>query len=228
MTKNEKKKINLKIHCTKCGGDERNHRILASHVNKWDEDLGGGSINGNETYQICQCLGCDTVRFREVTWCSEDYGGDDNTGEIVKIYPTTLKDDRPETDNSRYFPERIRIIYSETVQALNVGANILTGAGLRAIVEAICQNQEVTKGSLENKIDELRQHSFLTQSQVDLLHEERYIGNKALHEIEAPRISDLKDGLDIIEGMLTTIYVLPEKAKRLKKERTKKNKRILR
>ena len=212
----------VKIHCPKCGEGLRNHAILTSHEDNRTEGEGQYSVSGGELYQICKCLGCDSVRFREVTWFSEDY--DPETGqpeERICIYPEVFKDGHIGVA-SKDFPASIRRIYSETVKAINCGAPILTGGGLRAIVEAICQDQGVTAGNLGEKIDELKTKSFLTKSQADLLHEERYIGNKALHEIEAPRLEDLKDGMDIIEGMLNTIYTLPLKAKRMKKSREEK------
>jgi len=224
MTEIKEKKI-VRVHCPKCGGGYRNHQILESHYNNWsDGDKHGDEhVSGSDHYQICQCLGCDTVRFRHTSWFSEDY--DPETGspeEHIRVYPEVVTDGRGEVDDLGCFPEKIRLIYSETVKAFNCGANILAAGGLRAIVEAICKDQEVSDSNLEMKIDQLKAKSFLTQSQADLLHEERFIGNKALHEIESPKISDLKDGLDIIEGMLATIYILPEKAKRLKKSRTTK------
>lgn len=214
-----KEKKTVKVHCPKCGGGFRNHQILASHDNRWTDDE--SHVSGAEHYQICQCLGCDTIRFRETSWFSEDFDPETGAAEQhVKVYPEIVTDGRREVEDFGCFPETIRLIYSETVKALNCGANILAAGGLRAIVEAICKDQNVSGPTLEKKIDQLRDRSFLTRGQADLLHEERFIGNKALHEIESPKIADLKDGLDIIEGMLTTIYVLPEKAKRLKKSRT--------
>ncbi len=40
------------------------------------------------------------------------------------------------------FPDPVTRIYMETVRALNAGAHILAGGGLRAIVEAICIDQK--------------------------------------------------------------------------------------
>ena len=62
---------------------------------------------------------------------------------------------------------------------------------------------------------------YLVQTQADLLHEERYIGNFALHEMKTPTKEDLEDGLQIIEVLLKTIYVLPDHAARLRTQREK-------
>jgi hypothetical protein len=51
------------------------------------------------------------------------------------------------------------------------------------------------------------------------LHEERYIGNDALHEMITPTKQDLEDGLKIVETIMNAIYVLPKRAARLKSNR---------
>jgi hypothetical protein len=101
--------------------------------------------------------------------------------------------------------------------------NTLAGGGLRAIVEAVCLDQKVTGKNLQDRIDQLAASGLLAKTQADLLHEERYIGNTALHEIEAPGRSDIEDGLQIVESLLNTIYIAPIKAERLKKKRLKKS-----
>ncbi|HSF65816.1 MAG TPA: DUF4145 domain-containing protein [Nitrospiraceae bacterium] len=93
------------------------------------------------------------------------------------------------------------------------------GGGLRAIVEAICIDREVSGQNLQNKIDDLVTKGLLAKPQADLLHEERYIGNAALHEISPPAKQEIEDGLAIVEGLMTAIYVLPLRAQRLKKKR---------
>ncbi len=91
---------------------------------------------------------------------------------------------------------------------MNAGALILTGGGLRAIVEAICIDQNVTEGNLQARIDDLVSRGLLARPQAELLHEERYkryIGNEALHEVSLPAKGDIEDGLFIVEGLLNTI-----------------------
>lgn len=212
----------IKIKCSDCGGGSRNHIIVKDYKVSGSD----GQIDWGATYQICQCQGCDSVRFRQSEWFSEDYYYDDD-GNIIMDEKVTIFPNEQLTNYSSAFtfsselPEQILTIYEETIKAINMQMNILAGGGLRAIVEAICKDKKVQGRNLEDKIDELKAKDFLTKSQADLLHEERYIGNKALHEIEPTPIKDLQDGLEIIESMLKTIYVLPDKAERLKKKRLK-------
>jgi hypothetical protein len=209
----------VRIPCTRCGGDPRNHVVLKEYVDSWEvEDAG---ISGVSVYQICKCAGCDDVRFRTEFSSSEDW--DPRTGEQeaqVCVYPEAQASNRPSIDIFD-FPDPISRIYRETVLAFNAGALILAGGGLRAIVEALCQDKNVPGGNLQAKIDNLAQQGFLAVPQAALLHEERYLGNAALHEIVAPSRLDVEDGFDIIDTLLKTIYILPDKAERLRLKRTR-------
>jgi len=98
------------------------------------------------------------------------------------------------------------------------------GGGLRAIVEAICLDQSVGGGTLQAKIDDLVGKGLLAKPQAELLHEERYIGNAALHEMLSPSKRDVEDGLAIVEGLMNTIYTLPLRAARLREKREKRTK----
>lgn len=115
-------------------------------------------------------------------------------------------------------------IYTETIIAFNAGALTLAGGGLRAIVEAICIDRKVSGHNLQMKIDDLAAKGLLAKPQADLLHEERYIGNAALHEILPPAKQEIEDGLVIVEGLINTIYVLPLRAQRLREKRQARKK----
>ena len=203
----------VKVECDKCGGKLRNHKVVAEH----SEMEGGTDIYWSDTFQICKCCGCDSVRFRKETYFSADDSLTDETFPEPQQLSSGLID-------SRELPERVRRIYNETLIAFAQNAMILAGGGLRAIVEAVCIEQNVRAGSLQDRIDELASTGLLAQNQAALLHEERYLGNTALHEIQPPAKADIADGLEIVETLLKTIYVAPKKAKRLKDEREKRKK----
>jgi hypothetical protein len=210
------------VICNNCGGGFRNHEIIQSHIESW-RDPEGMSF-GSETYEIIKCLGCDTVRFR--TFSTSDDRYDPNSEEMIphdfRIFPDSPPDERRPEDYE-LFPDDVAKMYLETIKCLNSGANTLAGGGLRAIVEAICKDKAISKKNLKDKIDELVTQGFLAKNQADLLHEERYLGNSALHEMKTPTKRDLDDGLKIVEGLMNTIYVLPIHAERLKKKRIPKS-----
>lgn len=202
--------------CDSCGGAETLHTVVEEYEHTWSTP----SSAGKDSSQIIECNGCRDVRYRDLKWSTNDI--DDDTGRPrlhTTIYPAPTQ--RRSGMDVSVLPKRVGRIYSETLKAMAAGAPTLTAGGLRAIVEAICLDQGVSGANLQSKIDTLEKRNLLTKPQAELLHEERYLGNAALHELVEPAAQDLNDGLDIIETLLTTIYVLPSKAKRLREGRNK-------
>ena len=202
----------IRVRCDACSGGVRNHLVVAEYIDKFaDDEMQHYEIT---TYQICRCQGCDAFRFRE-----ECEIGGQPAGE--RVFPELKQHERPVVAELERLPGVGRV-YAETIAAFGAGALILTGAGLRAIVEAICIQQKAKGKDLQERIDALVETRLLAKPQADLLHEERYIGNSALHEIDPPSEKHVYLGLEIIEGLLNTIYVLPTKADELRAARAAK------
>ena len=94
-------------------------------------------------FMIVQCQGCRTVSFCEEARCTEDLGQDPQTGElimvpIVNLYPNRIVG-RPELQDLYSLPHGVYCIYRETHSALCNKLSVLASAGIRAIIEAICQ-----------------------------------------------------------------------------------------
>lgn len=207
------------VRCDTCGGGVRPHCVLQEHVDTGESE--DGSIWEYRTHQIVKCQGCTTVRFRQYRQSSEERDPETGDPDILdlRVFPEQPSQ-KWATKDSTQFPTDVAKMYRETVQCFNVGANTLAGGGLRATVEAICKDRGVKGKNLVVRIDGLVQKGVLAQAQADLLHEERYIGNDALHEMQTPSDQDVRDGLLIVEGLLHTLYVLPKHGERLKKKRT--------
>jgi hypothetical protein len=211
----------VRIPCSNCGGDPKNHEVIREYSKEWEIEEAG--MYGKNTHQICKCAGCDTIRFRSYSWDSEDIDWRTSEPEVrEKIYPEDIKSTRQGIDVHE-LPEPVARIYREAVIAFNAGALILAGGGLRAVVEALCKDKNVSGRNLEKKIDRLVEQGLLAVPQAELLHEERYLGNAALHEIVAPSVLDVNDGFDIIDNLLATIYIMPDKAQRLRAKRSERS-----
>jgi len=234
MAKTEHAEKTVQVRCADCGGGFRSHRILFEHKNSYGGPDGGW--DHNEHHQLVECMGCGTVKYYQFSMgqdCDTYTGRPEPYNEHV--YPSndfdadkrTVMDFGEEVNRKGQplIPENVWKMYRETIDSLNAKARTLAGGGLRATVEAICLEQGITQGTLQTKIDELAKRSLLTTSQAQLLHEERYIGNAALHEMTTPTVQDIDDGLGIVEGLINTIYVLPSKAERLRKRRESKIKK---
>lgn len=214
----EASQATIKVRCDTCGGGVRNHAVLSKQTRIVDEDWG---YHGEFDYLICSCLGCDSVRFCIASWNTEDLDDEDHPEISFAIYPDS-KPTKKMAAHDLLGIDTVGRIYKEAVAAYNAGAHILAGAGLRAVVEGICIERGLTKGTLADRIDLLATNGLLAKPQAELLHEERYLGNAAVHELETPSDPDLVLGFEIVEGLLRTIYVLPARAAQLKAGRLKK------
>ena len=212
------------VMCASCGNKHRNHRVLHEKVKRYaDEPY--GPVLSIEYHRFVECMGCESLKY--VTSTEDPY---EDGEQDFKVYPDApghlprraaniSADDLRGVDGSPLIPDTVWKMYKETLDALNSGIRTLSAGGLRATVEAICLDSGITNGTLQQKIDELANQNLLTASQSALLHEERYLGNAALHELETPSNQAIEDGLGIVEGLMNTIYILPHKAERLRSRR---------
>lgn len=183
-----------------------------------------------EYHYLVECMGCESIKY-----VNRVHFHDPEINDSVSVYPdapgTKLRRPamiRNELDRNRklLIPASVWKMYNETLNALNADIRTLAGGGLRAMVEAICTQYGMKNGNLEKKIDELAKRNMLTTTQAELLHQERFLGNYALHEMETPSLQDLEDGIGIVEGLMNTIFILPSKAERLKENRKAKKKSL--
>lgn len=215
----------FKIYCNKCK-NENNHKILREIEESWWNDNVG---QHKEVWQINKCLGCGSNSFRYSGWCEEDR--DPETWDIkedIEIYP-----DREflKIDIKNYYrtPATIRALCKETICAYNKDLFFLCAAWLRAIIEAICTEKNILSGpakdqktgelkkrkNLEGRINELAKVGLLTNKQANILHQQRFLGNDALHEFIPSSSETLKIAIEIVDYILYTLYEIVEKEETL-------------
>jgi len=224
----------MKSICSTCRR-ATNHEILSEKVYYYSEESGWWE---DHKYQIIQCKGCDTISFRRLYNDAASFGGvEDGTDPwIQELYPKRTLKSLP-IKNLLNTPQNIKNIYRETIDAFNNGQSILCSGGLRAIIEGVCKQRGITKGKvddgnggnkistrLDGKIEALASNGFLTKENANILHELRFLGNAALHELSSPSNSELKMAIEIIEHTLDNLYEFEHKAKELRKEIAKRKK----
>ena len=229
----------LKSFCIRCG-KEQNQVVMKSYGIKgselYDELF---SIDWSDDYQILQCQGCDYISFRHLSWDSESQSSDDD-GKSEFLYPQVLsksKDALPIKVFSN-LPKKLKQIYRESIDCFNSKNYTLCAAGVRAIVEGICDNEGIKDGPVEvqkngvketkrfdniqGKISGLCEKGILTKKHSDMLHEHRFLGNEAIHTLARPSEEELRLAIEILEHTFENMYEIPKKAyqlKELKKER---------
>jgi hypothetical protein len=190
--------------CSSCNR-ETWHSILFSHLDSQFE------YRVDTIHEVVQCCGCKTISFRKIVIDYESsYPIEENEWHIPQetyCYPSVLKDHK-EFQDIWDLPDVVRNIYSQSLQAIKDNSNILAGIGLRATIEAICNEQNISGKNLDKRIDALARGGFISQKDADRLHAIRFLGNDAAHEIKTINGKNLLIALRIIEHLLINIYIL--------------------
>ena len=230
------------VQCIECNKNTQ-HKVVQSLDLSRSEvfDAGQSSIDWSSNYQIIQCQGCLNVTFRQSNWCSEDGYLEWEDGCVEILFPKRTKNTLPIKDFWN-IPPNLSRIYRETIECFNNDALTLSATGLRALVEGLCAELKVENGpkeitkkggtkevkrskNLEGKIAGLHEKGYLTKQNASLLHEHRYLGNEAVHQLAQPSMDELKLAIEIIEHIFDSVYEIPNKGKNLKHKRTNRSKK---
>lgn len=200
------KKIKSYCHCCK---RETNHDILFSEKVSYDND---GYYWEEATYSVVRCCGCDLIGFHRKVF------SEDNIAEVENGIYDYIPEITTYPFNSNWIdpifswaiPHKIREIYRETIEALNHGLDRLAGAGLRAVVEAVCSHMEVDGKNLESKINKLTSKGIITRNDRNRLHAIRFIGNDSIHVLKKYKRDELLVALNIVNGILNNLFVVED------------------
>ena len=226
----------LKSYCNSC---ERitNHTVLKEEKRDSQYEQEDVQIEMVGTWQIIECNGCESRSFRE-TWIQSDFThGSGSPLEKETLYPMT-EENIIRVIYYRNLPTQLRGIYIETVGAFNNEMFVLCAAGLRTIIEGVCNNKKIVDGpidfvgkgtkpikrekNLQGRIGGLFENGFLTKQHTENLHEFRFLGNEALHTLDPPTKEELILAFDILHHTLHNIYELEGIATSLKSKRLKR------
>jgi len=205
----------LNTRCKTCSV-ETNHKILFNT----DEIkiASSNDIDEFESYNIIQCLGCDTISFLKLCWDEQIQNDDDIMYYHFPEDPHFLyKEYFLSEDDISYLPALVTQIYAEIYEAFITESTILCGIGLRMIVEAVCLNKKISGRTLENKIDNFFEDGYISKNELSSIHKLREIGNVSAHEIKSPSSTILDAALEAVNHLLRSIYVVSKKTNRLKK-----------
>lgn len=203
----EEKQDKKRIYCNCCRSDTW-HSLYGSHEShKRDEE---NNFYDERKFRLWACNGCDEGTLEEVrTW--GPVGCDPEMEDSkTSYYPKRAHADLA----SKHFiklPEKLKSIYSEVIQAFNHNLRVLCASGLRSLVEGICEEKGITDWSIEKKIEGLRKH-LPDATTVDNLHGFRFMGKRAMHDLEAPSRDDLRLAIGVVEDLLNFLYELDYRA----------------
>lgn len=212
---NKTQNVEVALPCQKCSGKTA-HKALVTVDVQGSEGDPRYSFDWSDDHQIVQCLGCKSLSFRIASTNSENYypisADEYEYGVSEKLYPPRLEGRKGLGNDTVHLPTKVRPIYDETLTALAVQAPILAAIGLRALVEAVCQEKKAKGSDLFKKIDSLVEQRVLTPAGATILHKIRALGNAAAHEAKPHNDRQLSLAMDIVEHMLKDVYILPKQA----------------
>ncbi len=216
----------IKVLCLTCHAST-NHKILASAYATESFDDGQNNMSGWIDNQIIECQGCNTISYRTTAKHSEDWDHDQygnmEYNEKETLYPNR-EGGRTAIIDSYMLPTDLRRIYDEVIKAMNNDQPVLTGIGIRALVETVCKDKNATKGNLKDKIDMLVTLGVLTPAGATILHQIRTLGNDAAHEVKPHTPAQLGIALTVCEHLFEGVYVLPSHAKKMLPQSVEKQK----
>lgn len=204
------------VPCVKCTGKTA-HKVLASAELRGDDGGTQRSFSWWVDYQVIQCQGCRTISFREARSDSEACYPTSNEGDYEqdideRLFPSRVEGLKGLGDDTRYLPTEVERIYDETLAALSSQAPVLTGMGLRALLETVCKEKQAEGSNLSKKIESLLDMGVLTPASAAILHKVRNLGNAAAHEVKLHSDRQLALAMGVVEHLLKEVYILPRYA----------------
>ncbi|WDO14534.1 DUF4145 domain-containing protein [Flavobacterium sp. WW92] len=184
-----------------------NHEILYTKKTGSEHD---DDFHWHRNYDVIQCKGCDNIQFRTVYGDESMFSGYDEYEtyyEDKKHYPLSINGHNI-IKNYYSIPDKIRIVYLESLEAIKSNCYLLSGVGLRAVIEAVAIEQAIQGRTLEQKINNLLRNKLITERDANRLHSIRFLGNDSVHEMEVPKESKIRIALDIVEHLLNNLYLI--------------------
>ncbi len=210
---NKTKDRKLQVSCGECKR-KTNHIVLVSADLSGTDGIGREyEVHWKSNHQIIQCQGCDTISFRKEDSNSQDgcvQIGTDELGYIIyeELYPNRNEGRVPIKD-IHLLPIDIERIYAETLKAMNGGQPVLSGIGIRALIETTTKERNANGNNLMEKINSLVIQGVLTKDGANILHQLRVLGNEAAHEVKPHSTDQLNLAMNVIEHLLQGVYILP-------------------
>jgi hypothetical protein len=202
------KNVVNQVFCNRCK-NRTNHRLVGGVTRESVDEDSGWPVE-KWVDRLWVCLGCNTGTLQRGWWCEgeeDEYGGPAYTFTYFPSRDPLVK------KTFQKLPARLSAIYSEVVGAFNNDLPILCAIGLRALIEGICSDKKVAGKDLSHKINGLK--GLLPENLVKNLHNFRYLGNEAAHELESPISTELLTAISVSEDLLGFLYDLDYKAESL-------------
>ncbi len=203
---------NIWSRCRSCNRSTK-HEVLG----KKSVETNPEHYHSETIFYFIECNGCETISFRKEDHDYESMiqtGPNDYEHDIgVEVFPHYIEGHNS-IESRFHIPRIVKNIYEESLIAIQEGAFTLAGLGLRATIEAICNERSITGKNLQVRINNMHRQGIASKSDIDRLHAIRFMGNDAAHEIKKANKKSVLISLKIVEHILMSIYVFEDEVNR--------------
>lgn len=217
-------------HCNRCYRQTR-HSTVAEHQERQEHD--GAGVWWLDEYKIIKCEGCEAIHFVHRSIFSEEaYGEEEYWDWKSAEYPPRIARQPPswlqeiEATHPEHFlygeewpilDEALAGILSECYAALHQGSRMLAAMGARAAFERLMILKIGDRGTFNANIEQFIAQGYLQENLKTPLLDAIGVGHAAMHRGYAPTDDVLFSLFDILEGVISSTLVLPDRAKKVQK-----------
>lgn len=206
----EENSQNTKAPCNRCARETK-HVVVAVRKTSQDADVeGAGTIWWEDTYEMLECCGCESVSLKHTHYFSEE--GEDR----VQYYPPPVA--RPSPKWLWKLPFDLASLLNEVYAALHSNSRTLALMGARTVVDVVILNKIGDVGTFEEKLANLENRGYIGDKNREFLATALDAGSAAAHRGYRPKPEQLHHVMDIVENLLESVYVLEKAAKDLAKK----------
>lgn len=201
--------------CSECGR-ETTHRVRARSRRSGGND----EFSWTQTSEFLECAGCGCTSIRKTYW-DDNYSYPDPPE--VKLFPSALSRHKPEW--LWQVEPRLRQLFEEVYAALGAGTLAVPVMGARAILDVVIQGKVGDRGGFAAGLDRLTTKGLISTHDRGILDAAVEAGNAAAHRGFLPTEDDALRVIEIVEHLVSSLYVLKPAAKGLKKVTPKRRRR---
>jgi len=213
-----------KTHCNRCGYST-NHLVLHEQTRQY-EDEEVSTVCCEDVHSILQCHGCDDIHF--VHFITETRCWDPEEDEVGSVphkdeapfisrgrYPPAMPRRCPEwVGDSQVLPQDIRDFLTEIYVARQNENLRLCALGIRSLIEQIMISKISDTGNLGLNINAFFSAGYVASGDQDHFRDKVIgVGDPAMHRTCTPEPQEIDTLLDIIEGLIASLFVHSERVR---------------
>jgi len=184
---------------------------------------------------VSECCGCEQPYYFFSTWI-ENNDGSGIEGFSERVFPPKILHQEPSwfmnfrfssvfdsvlKDNDE--AKHVSDLLGEVHAAVEKNCPRLGVMGLRALIEHIMISKVGDNGTFKKNLNKFQLEGYLSKIQRESIERILEAGHAVIHRSHVPNFGELIGALQIVEGIVETIYINPAKSKWVSKNIKRRN-----